>query len=279
MLLCLLGKRGLSARLMLARIPTALLAFLLGGTAPLHGQDQPPIVDAAGLIATDRPAVTNSSVVVPPGSFQAENGFLETSRQGQSVLDGPESLVRFGVAKRTELRFTVPDYFYNLNTGGSPGSGFGDFAVGVKEQLGPTLGGFDVSVILFLSFPTGASIVSSGGYDPGLQVPWSRALSANWTAAGMFSVYWPTQGHTRDLTGESTFLLDRQLTKPWDAFVEYAGDFPEFDGPRHLLHFGTALKITKQQQIDFHVGVGLSSAAVDHLIGIGYSFRIQAIRR
>jgi len=28
----------------------------------------------------------------------------------------------------------------------------------------------------------------------------------------------------------------------------------------------------------FHVGVGLSSAAVDHLIGIGYSFRIQAIR-
>jgi len=25
--------------------------------------------------------------------------------------------------------------------------------------------------------------------------------------------------------------------------------------------------------------VGLSSAAVDHLIGIGYSFRFQAIRR
>jgi hypothetical protein len=34
-----------------------------------------------------------------------------------------------------------------------------------------------------------------------------------------------------------------------------------------LLHFGTAVKITKQQQIDFHVGVGLSSAAVDHLTG------------
>jgi len=91
-------------------------------------------------------------------------------------------------------------------------------------------------VILFLSFPTGADTVSSGGYDPGLQVPWSRALSANWTAAGMFSVYWPTQGRTRNVTGESTFLVDRQLTKPWDAFVEYAGDFPELGGPRHLLH-------------------------------------------
>ena len=269
----------MSARPMLARISTALLAFVLAGMLPLHGLDQPPSVDVAQPIAADRPAVTNSSVVVPRGSLQAENGFLESSSQGQSVVDGPESLVRFGVARRTELRFTVPDYFYNLKTGGSPGSGFGDFAFGVKEQLGPTPGKFDVSVILFLSFPTGANTVSSGGYDPGLQVPWSRALSANWTAAGMFSVYWPTQGRTRNVTGESTFLVDRQLTKPWDAFVEYAGDFPEFGGPRHLLHFGTALKITQQQQIDFHAGVGLSSAAVDHLIGIGYSFRIQAIRR
>jgi hypothetical protein len=262
---------------MLARVPTVLLAVTLAGVPLLNGQDQFPSVDALGPIATDRPAVTNSSVVVPTGSLLVENGFLETSSQGQSVLDGPESLVRFGVAKRTELRFTVPDYFHNLNPGG--GSGFGDFAFGVKEQLGPTPGKFDISAILFVSFPTGANSVSSGGYDPGLQIPWSRALSTNWTAAGMFSVYWPTQGRTRNVTGESTFLLDRQLTKPWDAFVEYAGDFPENGGPRHLLHFGTALKITDVQQIDFHVGLGLSSAAVDHLIGIGYSFRIQAIRR
>jgi Putative MetA-pathway of phenol degradation len=243
----------------------------------LHGQDQSPSVGALGAIATDRPAVTNSSVMVPTGGVQVENGFLETSCQGQSVLDGPESLVRFGVAKRTQLRFTLPDYFHNLNADG--GSGFGDFAFGVKEQLGPTLGKFDISAILFLSFPTGSNSVSSGGYDPGIQVPWSRALSTNWTAAGMFSVYWPTQGRTRNATGESTFLLDRQLAKPWDAFVEYAGDFPENGGPRHLLHFGTALKIREKQQIDFHVGVGLSSPAIDHFIGIGYSFRFQAIRR
>jgi hypothetical protein len=225
-----LGKPlGPHIRPILARISPVLLAFILGGMAPLHGQDQSPSVDAGDPIATDRPAVTNSSVVVPAGSLQVENGFLETRSQGQNVLDGPESLVRFGVATRTELRFTVPDYFYNLTSSG--GSGFGDVAIGVKQQLGPTHG-FDVSVILFLSFPTGTNGVSSGGYDPGLQVPWSRALSTNWTVAGMFSVYWPTQGRTRNVTGELTFLVDRQLTKPWDAFIEYAGDFPENGGPR-----------------------------------------------
>ena len=33
------------------------------------------------------------------------------------------------------------------------------------------------------------------------------------------------------MTGETTFLIDRQLTKTWDAFVEYAGDFAEQGGP------------------------------------------------
>jgi hypothetical protein len=95
----------------------------------------------------------------------------------------------------------------------------------------------------------------------------------------MFSLYWPTQGRTRNVT-EATFLLDRQLTKPWDAFVEYAGDFSEVGGPRHLLHFGTALKITEQQQIDFHAGAGLSSAAADHFLGsaIHSAFRRSVAR-
>jgi len=243
--------------------------------APVYGQDEAAKADVPGPISTDRPAVTNSSVVVPSGSFQAENGLLETNSQGQSIIDGPETVVRFGVSTRTELRFTVPDYYYNLNGG----PGFGDMAIGVKQQLGPTRGGFDVSATLFLSLPTGARAESSGGYDPGLQVAWSRGLSAKWTAAGMFSLYWPTQGGTRSFTGESTILLDRQLTGPWDAFVEYVGDFPESGGTRQLLHFGTALKLAKQHQLDFHFGVGLTASAVDHFVGIGYSFRFPVIGR
>ena len=95
----------------------------------------------------------------------------------------------------------------------------------------------------------------------------------------MLSVYWPTQDARRNTTGETTFLLDRQLTKRWDAFAEYAGDFPERGGFRQLAHFGAACKPTPQQQIDVHVGVGLSSATVDHFIGIGYSFRLSVLRR
>lgn len=92
-------------------------------------------------------------------------------------------------------------------------------------------------------------------------------------------ILWPTQGTSRKLTGQSSFLLDRQITSRWDAFIEYGGEFPQRGGPQHLIHTGTALKITSNQQLDFHVGFGVSSAAVDHFIGFGYSFQLQAIHR
>jgi Putative MetA-pathway of phenol degradation len=135
-------------------------------------------------IVTDRPAVTDSSIVAAQGSLQFENGFLDSASLGQSTFDGPETWVRFGVASKTELRLITPDYF-DLPYGGS---GFGDLAIGMKRQLGPAAG-FDVSVILMVSLPTGAHAISSHGYDPFVRLRWSRSLSANWTVAGMLSVY------------------------------------------------------------------------------------------
>ena len=140
-----------------------------------------------------------------------------------------------------------------------------------------SLDGFDGSLVLTLCLPTGARAISSHGYDQSVELPWSR-LPANWTVAGMLSVYGPTEEGRRRVTGETTFVVDRQLTKKWDAFVEYVGDFPEYGGPRHLLHFGSAWKLTANQQVDVHFGVGLSPAAVDRPIGAGYSFRFAAFR-
>jgi hypothetical protein len=246
---------------MLARI--LLLTFVTQGCAL-----------ADDTIATDRPAVTDSSVVVPDGTLVSENGFTYTSDHGLVGFDAAESLLRFGIASKTELRLTVPDYFGAL-TGPS---GFGDLLIGMKQQIGPTPGGIDVSLVLSLSLPTGARAISTHGYDPSVQLPWSHSLSSSWTAAGMLSMYFPTEGPGRDITGETTFLIDRALTKTRDAFIEYAGDFPEQGRPRHLVHFGAAWRPTPRQQFDLHVGVGVSRAAVDHFAGVGYSFLLRLAR-
>ena len=254
------------------------LPWILLATASLYGQSQADTT-LKPTITTDRPAITASSMVVPSGYLVMENGFTETSNLGQQTYDLPETLARFGLTSKTELRFTAPDYYDNFNNGSGYGSGWGDLSLGLKQQLAFSSAGLDASLIASLSFPTGANSVSSHGYDPQFSLPWSHPLPRNWTAAGMFSLLWPTQGTSRNLSGQATFLLDRQIIHRWDAFLEYAGTFPQHGGPQNLLHLGTAFRITPNQQLDFHCGFGLSSAAADHFIGFGYSFQFQALHR
>jgi hypothetical protein len=234
--------------------------------------------DSQITIGTDRPAIANSSVVVPQGALQVENGLLSTDAGGRHALDLPESNIRYGLLQDTELRLTWPDYYRGFPQAGAGISGFGDSAIGLKQQLGP-VGGFDLSAIAFTSVPSGAAGLSSRGYDPGVQLPWSRKLTDDWTAAGQLAAYWPTQGGKRNATREATFLVDRRLNARWDAFVEYAGDFPHAGGSRQLLHAGAACMLTAHQQLDFHAAAGLSAAAPRSFVGVGYSFLFVRLGR
>jgi hypothetical protein len=119
------------------------------------------------------------------------NGPLISPRQRCDL----ESLTKpsFVLRPRTTFSMTRPP--------AESATGLGDLSVGFKQQLGPTRGGFDVSLIPSVSLPTGANLISSHGYDPTVQLPWSRALTKTWTAAGMFSLMWPTEGARRNLTG------------------------------------------------------------------------------
>jgi hypothetical protein len=255
--------------------PALLLSACLG-TLALQAQAQKCGSDAQSTIATDRPQITSSSIVVPCGSLQFENGFLVTGNGGQQT-DFPETAVRFGVAKKTELRLGVPNYYYNFNTGSGFTNGFGDLSLGFKQQLGPTPGKFELALIPSLSLPTGADLISSHGYDPTVQLPWSHGLGKHWTAAGMFSLMWPTQSGRRNLTGQASMYFDRQLTRPLDAWAEYSGSFPQRGGPQHIIDFGSSYKLSPPQQLDFHASFGLSAATSDYPIGLGYSFRLQLI--
>jgi hypothetical protein len=236
--------------------------------------------DASSPISTDRPQVTEASTVVPCGSLQLENGFAGTGSGGQSGLDLTETWMRVGIPGKGEVRVGVPDYYTNLSLTSGFSSGFGDLSLGFKEQLGPTHG-FDVSVIPSLSVPTGANRISSHGYDPSVQLPWSRGLSKNWTVAGMLAVYWPTQPSgphfARNTTGQLTLYFDRQMTALIDVWGEYAGSYPERGGTAQLVNFGACLKPTPHQQIDFHASFGLT-AAPDYSVGLGYSVRFQVAR-
>jgi hypothetical protein len=227
-------------------------------------------------IVTDRPDITESGIVVPKGSLQVENGLTLTNDHGQHTLDLSETLLRLGVGSRTELRFVIPNYINGFE-GRAPASGFGDIALGVKQQLGPLWGGFDLSVIAAVSLPTGADRTSSHGVDPFLKFPWSQDLRGGWSVGGMFSVFWNTNEDRRNLIWEPTFFVERQIMRPLEVFVEYAGDYPRHGGARQIIHLGGAYKVTRKQQVDLHFGVGLSPGAPKQFFAVGYSFRFDHV--
>jgi hypothetical protein len=256
----------------------ALPALIVLGGGVIGGAQVCKAPNNSQSISTDRPSFTNASTTVPCRTLQFENGFNETAVQGQRSWDLPQTLVRVGVTTNSELRFTAPDYYWNAQAGISFATGIGDLAIGVKQHLG-AVHGFDVSAMGTLSFPTGARSVSSHGYDATLQLPWSHSLPSKWTVAGMFTVSWPTQNGQHNVTGQVTALFDRQFTKSWDGFAEYAGTFPGHGGPQHIVDLGTTYKLTNNQQVDFRAGFGLSASSLDHYIGGGYSFRFNFYQR
>ena len=223
-------------------------------------------------LVTDRPDVTEASTVVPRASIQVENGANWTRSSGGSALDLTQSLIRIGVADRTELRIGAPDYLT------SP-AGLGDFSLGFKQQIGPLPGGVDLSVILAVSLPTGAAAETSHGFDPFVKFPWSKELNDAWSIGGMQSVFWNTEDGRRNITWEPTFYIERQVTKRMDVFAEFAGDYPQRGGAEEIAHFGSSFRLTPHNMIDMHFGFGLTAAAPKQFVGVGYSFRFDRLWR
>jgi hypothetical protein len=81
------------------------VASLCASAAAADERTQP-----SNPIETDRPDTTNSSIVVPVGSLQNENGINVSRRNGADIFDGTNSRWRLGIAPCFEILVDVPNY-------------------------------------------------------------------------------------------------------------------------------------------------------------------------
>jgi hypothetical protein len=226
-------------------------------------------------IATDRPDVTNSSLVVPVGSLQSENGVNFSARDGGRTVDGTNTRWRLGVAPCLELLLDLPTYSANIRRPGN--SGFSDAAPAIKWQVSPIPGKVDLSVVFGVALPTGAVDIAGHGAQPYLQMPWSWELRDGWGLSGMLTEFFrPSELTTKRVT-QTTFVIERKVTEKASLFVEYVGDYPENAGPSQLFNSGGVYRLSPTQQVDFHVAFGLNHNAPSYLVGIGYSFRFDGL--
>jgi hypothetical protein len=254
---------------MLAALAAASLADIGSAVAAECTQPDSPI-------ETDRPDVTNSSVVVPVGSLQNENG-IDTSRDhGATIVSGTNSRWRLGVAPCLEVLVDLPTYVTTFR--GTGASGFGDVAPAVKWQISPVPGKFDLSITAGAALPTGATAVSSPGVQPYLQIPWSIALGDGWALTGMETSLFAPRSDSQ-YTYQSTLVIEKEFAERSFLFVEYVGNFPSNGRNNQLINSGGGYRIDDHHQIDFHVGVGLDGNAPNYIFGVGYSFRLDGLLR
>jgi hypothetical protein len=229
----------------------------------------------ADAIATDRPDVTNSSLVVPTGSLQLENGVNRQVRAGATTLDGTNSRLRAGLGDCTELLADLPSYVGP--TRGHAPSGFTDLTPAIKRQLDPLPGDVVASAVAGLGLPTGSAKLTSRGANPYLQVPWSRELAGGWGVSGMVTAFWFPRRDRGDPTVEPTLALDRALDARTALFVEYVADVAPHAAAGQLINTGGAWRLSPTQQIDIHGGFGFAGDAPRWFVGLGYSVRLDAL--
>ena len=226
-------------------------------------------------IATDRPDVTNSSVVVPAGNLQIENGINVSARGGDRFVDGTNTRLRAGIANCLEFLVDVPTYFASAHGPGN--SGLSDVAPALKWQISPVPGKVDLSAVFGVGLPTGAVRISGSGAQPYLQFPWSWELHSGWGLSGMFTEFFRPSDPASKLITEATFVIEKRVTERASLFVEYVGDYPQNGSSAQLLNWGGLYRLTPNQQLDFHVALGLNHNAPSYIVGVGYSMRFDEL--
>ncbi|MBC8065844.1 MAG: transporter [Chlorobia bacterium] len=227
----------------------------------------------SGPIVTDRPDFTESSLVVPLRSIQLESGltYERTNRQNRA-LNGPEVLLRFGLAERLELRVGLPNYNRIESTSSSDSEGLDDTYVGAKIQLGPICNDIGLALIPAVSIPTGRKGIRSEAWSPELKVVFSKGLGI-YSLSGMIYAAWIEEDGEKRTPLQTTLSLGIPIKEGLGMFTEYILDVKKDSEPAHTFHTGFTFQPKPNRQFDIHFGFGLSPNAPDFFIGAGYSHR------
>jgi hypothetical protein len=145
--------------------------------------------------------------------------------------------------------------------------------VSAKRQLFVQSPSFSVSVAAGVGVPSRGMSVADRGYHPYLQFPWSRSIAEDWSVNGMVTVTWSTVAKS---ILEPTLVIEHEFGRG-DLFAEYIGDYTGHHRASQVIDGGGGWHFTSTQQLDFHVGIGLTRSSVHHYVGVGYSLRVDGL--
>ncbi len=241
------------------------------------GAGPPAAAPAASedAVTPDRPGFTNGSDVVPQGRIQVEGGVMRSvygadSGQGH-VTDAPEILLRTGLSDKTELRVTLPDYFW---PSGSSRSGFGDGAVGVRYKFYESKdGSTKLAFTPTLSVPLKTAVTTSGHVDPTFLLSGQTMSGARWGISSNLILSYPTISGSRLANYTATAQVTYALSGPLAVFGDVYDNAVSGGLPTPIADAGFTYKVAPNAQLDIETGRGLGGTAPAQFYGGGVAVR------
>jgi hypothetical protein len=219
-------------------------------------------------IVPDRPGFCEAASVVPRGRFQVEAGSAWTRVDADSsVLDLPEVVLRVGVGASLELRVQASDWLRVRSEGTD--SGWSDTAVGLRWQL--AAGSHDLSVRGVVYLPIGSGEWTDNKVDPEGAVSWAHELGGGWSTSATVSARRFTSVTTTIFS--PSLSVEHSLGPHASTFLEYGANVADGHSPLNLVDHGYTWLPNSDTQVDVSIGLGLSSAAPDFFVSVGFSRR------
>ena len=257
----------------------ALAAFLLlVGAAPAHADDRE--------FCANRPGLNTPPCTLSPGVVVVETGLAAIARSaGGGAIDDKltfgDLLVRVGVAQSAEIEVGLTSFVRDRqrDAGGvSTTRGVGDMVVAFRRGIAGPNG--PIALHAFVTVPAGKSGIGAGDWGAGLIVPmqfdlghqFQIALSPEIDAAVNAS------GSGRHVQYGSVIGLSHPLTKT----VGLTGELAAFRNEEPTGHetvaqaaASLAWQVLKDWQLDLEGDAGLSRAAPDYQVKLGFAHRFR----
>ncbi len=223
-------------------------------------------------LVTDRPDFTESAVVVPRRSIQLETGFEYAREQNDHSMTLPNVLIRMGIHPIIEMRFGGPglSWFGSMDNQ----SHFNDISLEAKIQLGRRDAPQPFALIVFTTFPTGTSVVSSGKNDFGLRLSWANDLSESSSIGINLGGASIGEKQKRLLNMFCSASYGHNLTDRTACFVESYAEITQRNVWVPVVDGGFTFSIASLYQLDLYAGKGLNSAAPSFTVGAGFCCRL-----
>jgi hypothetical protein len=236
-------------------------------------------VGAQDRIDTDRPDQTESAFTVPKRSFQAEFGFGKENMEGRNYnLVRPTFLLKYGIAKKTELRLEgnfIREYLH-LIPDPKITSVLEPLEIGTKIALVEEKGLRPKTSLLFhLGLPfTGSPYDRQQHIFPSFRFSFQHSLSHTISLGYNAGAQW--DGFDNTPSWLYTLSPSFDIGKRWYSYVEVFGFLKTNEAPQHALDGGLAYYITDNTKIDLSGGIGLGDNPLRSYVSLGFSFRLLA---